>query len=187
MAPTPVATLHLGVRDRQPAQRVAAPQEADVARSMLIPRERTSVPLSSVRSRAERSRHRAQARGGPVASAASAQADRTISRTLAARWIATLDERPFRPTPEQLVQVDGGDLVDGEARDRRRPIAAARYAALFTDHVAQDMAAEGAPGAYVRIWLCAQRAFIEDMDTGTSADPSDAGIASWENEGGSAP
>jgi hypothetical protein len=49
------------------------------------------------------------------------------------------------------------------------------------------MAAEGAPGAYVRIWLCARRAFIDNMDTGTSADPSDAGIASWENEGGSAP
>jgi len=66
-------------------------------------------------------------------------------------------------------------------------MAAARYAALFADHVAQDMAAEGAPGAYVRIWLCARRAFIESMSTGTIVDPSDAGIASWESEGGSAP
>jgi hypothetical protein len=105
---------------------------------------------------------------------------------LAARWIATLDGRPFRPTPEQLAQVDGGDLVDGEARDRRRPIAAARYASLFTDHVAQDMAVEGAPGAYVQVWLCARRAFIDSMSTATSV-LSEVGLASWENEGGAAP
>ena len=48
------------------------------------------------------------------------------------------------------------------------------------------MAAEGAPGAYVRIWLCARRAFIDSMDTGTLADSSDAGVASWEDEGGAA-
>jgi hypothetical protein len=38
----------------------------------------------------------------------------------------------------------------------------------------------------VRIWLCARRAFIEDMSTATSV-LSDAGSASWENEGGAAP
>ena len=186
MAPTPVHSPRVGMRDRHRAHRVVASYEAGVARATLDPRERTSVPPPSGASRAERSRHGAQARGGPDASAASAQADRTISRTLAARWIATLDGRPFRPTPEQLAQVDGGDLADGEARDRRRPIAAARYASLFTDLVAQDMAAEGAPGAYVRIWLCARRAFIEDMSTATSV-LSEAGLASWENEGGTAP
>lgn len=113
--------------------------------------------------------------------------DRSTSRAVAARWIATLDERPFRPTPERLAWVAGGDLVEGEARARRLPMAAARYAALFADHVAQDMAAEGGPGAYVRIWLCARRAFIDSLGTGTPANRSDAGVASWENEGGAAP
>jgi hypothetical protein len=64
-------------------------------------------------------------------------------------------------------------------------MAAARYAALFADHVAQDMAAEGGPGAYVRIWLCARRAFIDSMSAGSPADPLEPGAASWENEGGS--
>jgi hypothetical protein len=59
--------------------------------------------------------------------------------------------------------VAGGDLDEGEARARRLPMAAARYAALFADHVAQDVGAEGGPSAYVRIWLCARRAFIESM------------------------
>ena len=186
MAPTPVLSPRVGMRDRHRAHGVVASYEAGVVRSTLDPQERTSVPTPPGASRAAMSRHGAQTRGGPDASAASAQADRTISRTLAARWIATLDERPFRPTPQQLALVDGGDLVAGEARDRRRPIAAARYASLFTDHVVQDMAAEGAPGAYVRIWLCARRAFIEDMSTATSL-LSEVGLASWENEGGAAP
>jgi hypothetical protein len=112
--------------------------------------------------------------------------DRATSRALAARWIATLDDRPFRPTPERLAWVAGSDLVEGEARARRLPLAAARYAALFADHVAQDMAADGGPGAYVRIWLCARHAFIESMSVGTPADRSDGGLASWENEGGAA-
>lgn len=112
--------------------------------------------------------------------------DRSTSRTLASRWIATLDDRPFRPTPERLAWVAGGDLVEGEARARRLPIAAARHASLFADHVMQDMAAEGGPGAYVRIWLCARRAFIDSMSAVTPAEPSDTGVASWENEGGAA-
>ena len=86
-----------------------------------------------------------------------------------------------------MARVAGGDLDEGEARARRLPMAAARYAALFADHVAQDVAAEGGPSAYVRIWLCARRAFIESMSAGIPADRSDAGVASWENEGGSAP
>jgi hypothetical protein len=121
-----------------------------------------------------------------VAATSSPGDDRSTGRALAARWIATLADRPFSPTPEQLARVAGGDLDEGEARARRLPMAAARYAALFADHVAQDVAAEGGPSAYVRIWLCARRAFIESTSAGIPADRSDAGVASWENEGGSA-
>ena len=122
-----------------------------------------------------------------VAATSSPADDRSTGRALAARWIATLDERPFRPTPERLAWVAGGDLDEGEARARRLPMAAARYAALFAGHVAQNMDAQGGPDAYVRIWLCARRAFIDSLSAGTPADLSDAGVASWENEGGSAP
>jgi hypothetical protein len=59
------------------------------------------------------------------------------ARALVARWIVTLADRPFRPAPEQLAREAGGDLVEGEARARRLPMAAARHAALFADHVGQ--------------------------------------------------
>lgn len=121
-----------------------------------------------------------------VATTSGREDDRATSRALAARWMATLDDRPFRPTPERLAWVAGSDLVQGEARARRLPLAAARYAGLFADHVAQDMAVEGGPGAYVRIWLCARRAFIDNMSAGIRAGRSDAGVASWDYEGGAA-
>jgi hypothetical protein len=43
-------------------------------------------------------------------------------RLLADRLIAGLDDRPFRPTPDQLALIWGGDLVRGrqERRGRRR-------------------------------------------------------------------
>ena len=85
------------------------------------------------------------------------------SRALAMRWVATLDERPFRPSLEQLARVNGGDLVVGEARDRRMRLAADRYAGLFADHVAQDVEVEAGPGAYALVWACARLAFIESF------------------------
>lgn len=118
----------------------------------------------------------------PVAS--SVPADDPLGRSLASRWVATLDERPFRPTPEQLAWVAGSDLVEGEAGVRRRPIAAGRYAALFADHVAQDVTVDGGAAAYVRIWLCARRAFIDNVNTRSIEAPSDPGTLRWEDEGG---
>lgn len=85
----------------------------------------------------------------------------SASRLLADRLVAGLDDRPFRPTADQLAWVWGGELVRGEARASRVSIAAGRYAALLADHVVEDVTAEGAPGAYARIWRCARSAFIE--------------------------
>jgi hypothetical protein len=128
--------------------------------------------------------------GGPRASGPSgpsAAAGRPVTpRSVADGWVAALDQRPFHPTPEQLAWVAGGDLVEGEASDRRRPIAAARYAALFADHVAQDLTADEGAGAYVRIWLCARRAFIDSMSPAGSDAPSEPGVGAWESEGGAA-
>jgi hypothetical protein len=89
-----------------------------------------------------------------------------ISRSLAIEWLATLEDRPFRPSAEQLDWVDGGDLVIGEARARRLRVAAPRFAGLFADHVASDMSVEGGPGAYALVWQCARWAFIEGMTVG---------------------
>lgn len=109
-----------------------------------------------------------------------------FSRLLANRLVATLEARPFRPTAAQLEWVWGGDLVRGEAPATRARIAACRYAGLFTDHVVQDLAAEGAPGAYATIWLCARSAFIASVTSGAAERPPDGDVAAWENEGGAA-
>lgn len=91
------------------------------------------------------------------------------SHRLAVAWLTTLEDRPFKLSTQRLEWV-GGDLVLGEARPRRMRIAAGRFAGLFADHVAQDMGAEGAPGAYALVWQCARSAFIESMRT-TQAAP----------------
>ena len=44
-------------------------------------------------------------------------------------------------------------------------IEASRFATRVANHVAQDVAAQGAPGAYALIWLCARRAFVQDANT----------------------
>ena len=62
--------------------------------------------------------------------------------------------------------VDGGDIVVGEAHDRRMRLAAARYAGLFADHVAQDLETDAGPGAYALVWACARLAFIESFVPG---------------------
>jgi hypothetical protein len=86
-----------------------------------------------------------------------------VSRSLAIEWLTFLTDRPFKPSAQQLGWVDGGDLVAGEARSRRMRVAAARFAGLFADHVAQDMAVECGPGAYALVWQCARQAFIKSM------------------------
>ena len=86
-----------------------------------------------------------------------------LVRLLADRWIAGLDDRPFRPTSEQLAWVWGGELARGETRQRRARLAGWRYAELFARHVVQDVTVEGGVGAYCRVWLCAQRAFVESV------------------------
>ena len=108
----------------------------------------------------------------------------TASRLLADRLIAGLDDRPFRPTPDQLAWVWGGDLVRGETRASRARIAGGRYAALLTDHVFGDVSVQAAPGAYVRIWLCGRRAFIESTTSLPSESGSDGALGAWEDEGG---
>jgi hypothetical protein len=95
-----------------------------------------------------------------------------VVRLLASRLVVGLEDRPFRPTADQLASVWGGDLVLGETRERRARIAASRYALLFTRHVLQDVTLDGAVGAYVRIWLCARAAFIESV---ASEDPEPVG------------
>ncbi len=105
-------------------------------------------------------------------------------RRLASRLITGLSDRPFRPNPDQLAWVWGGDLARGEERASRARIAAGRYATLFTQHVIEDVTIEGAPGAYARIWLCTRLAFIESMSSQPSEPPSDRALAAWAHEGG---
>jgi hypothetical protein len=105
---------------------------------------------------------------------------------LASRLVAGLDDRPFHPTAEQLAWVWGGELVLGEAMESRARIAAGRYAGLFTNHVVPDVALDGAPGAYARIWLCARLAFMESVAAGDSGSPGPGDVSAWENEGGRA-
>jgi hypothetical protein len=88
------------------------------------------------------------------------------SRSLAIGWVATLGLRPFQPSNEQLAWVDGGDLVEGEAHDRRMRVAATRYAGLLADHIAGDVTVDGGPGAYAMVWLCARQAFIDNFMSG---------------------
>ena len=109
-----------------------------------------------------------------------------VSRLLADEWIGGLDTRPFRPTANQLASVWGGELTRGETQEQRVRVAAGRYAALFTDHVVEDVTIEGGPGAYMRIWQCARQAFIQSMTSehGGPAAPGD--VLAWENEGGQA-
>ena len=106
------------------------------------------------------------------------------SRLLADRLIAGLDNRPFCPTPDQLAWVWGGELVRGETRAARARIAGGRYAALLADHVIGDVSIGAAPGAYVRIWLCARLAFIESTTSEPSESALDAALVAWEYEGG---
>lgn len=107
-----------------------------------------------------------------------------VSRLLASRLIAGLDTRPFSPTADQLASIWGGELVRGESQASRARIAAGRYAALLTDHVVHDVAIDGAPGAYARIWLCARLAFIESLTSPPSGRLIGGEVSSWENEGG---
>jgi hypothetical protein len=109
------------------------------------------------------------------------------TRLLADRLLAGLDDRPFRPTADELALVWGGALVKGEKRASRARIAAGRYAALLTNHVIGDVTVEGGRGAYVRIWLCARLAFIKSATPEPSEGPSDGPVGAWENEGGAAP
>jgi hypothetical protein len=109
------------------------------------------------------------------------------TRLLADRLIAGLDDRPFRPTADELAFVWGDNLVPGETRASRARIAAGRYAALLTDHVGGDITVEGGAGAYVRIWLCARLAFIKSATGEPPKAPSDGPVGAWENEGGAAP
>ena len=108
----------------------------------------------------------------------------TASRVLADRQVAGLDGRPFRPTPDQLAWVWGGDLARGETRASRTRIAAGRYAALLADHAIGDLTVEGAPGAYGRIWRCARLAFIQSTTPEPSEPPADGAVGTWESEGG---
>jgi hypothetical protein len=94
--------------------------------------------------------------------------DGNAARLLADRWIAGLGVRPFRPTTDQLDWVWGGELDRGETRHSRAQVAGWRYAELFASHVAEDVSVDGGTGAYVRVWLCARRAFLESVDP---ADP----------------
>lgn len=111
-----------------------------------------------------------------------AQATReTLSRTLADRLIATLDDRPFVPSASQLAWVDGGDLGFGADASPRIAEAAGRYADLLVHHVIGDVSVDGAPGAYFRIWQCARQAFLESL---AGHAPPDSATSSWENEGG---
>ncbi|HEX7346624.1 MAG TPA: hypothetical protein VF253_07510 [Candidatus Limnocylindrales bacterium] len=117
-----------------------------------------------------------------------------IVRLLANRLVATLDSRPFRPTVDQLAWVWGGELGPGETGRSRARIAAYRYAELFAGHVIQDVTVEGGVGAYMRIWQCARRAFIDSVAAGDRDPPrgwstgltqfGDAELSRWENEGG---
>jgi hypothetical protein len=109
-----------------------------------------------------------------------------VAHLLASRLVAGLDDRPFRPTADQLARVWGGDLVRGERRENRARIAAGRYAALFTDHVVQDVAVDGGPGAYALIWVCARSAFIGNMSSKDPESQSDGEVSRWENDGGAA-
>ena len=118
-----------------------------------------SVPVSAVPSAAQRRPDP----GPPALDPAN------VSRSLAIEWLTTLADRPFRPSAVQLGWVDAGDLVAGEARPRRMRVAAARFAGLFADHVAGDMAVEGGPGAYALVWQCAREAFITSVTAGTPA------------------
>lgn len=57
---------------------------------------------------------------------------------------------------------------------------------LFTDHVGQDVAVDGGPGAYALIWLCARRAFIATMSPEDLEPRGDGEVSRWENDGGAA-
>jgi hypothetical protein len=124
-------------------------------------------------------------RGAPTNGAGVADAP-DVAHLLANRLVAGLDDRPFRPTADQLARVWGGELVRGERRENRARIAAGRYAALLTDHVVQDVAVEGGPGAYALIWLCARRAFIASMSSEDLEAPGNGEVSRWENDGGRA-
>jgi hypothetical protein len=108
----------------------------------------------------------------------------SATRLLADSWVATLDDHPFRPTPAQLAWVAAADPVGVEAHERCAPLAAARHVGLFADHVAQDVTGEGGPAAYVRVWLCARRAFIDSVTAPALEPACEQRTQVWENEGG---
>lgn len=105
----------------------------------------------------------------------------SVSAALADRLMATLDDTPFQPTAAQLAWVDGGDLVAGHEDGPLARIAAGRYASLFANNVIGDISADGAAGAYIRIFECARQAFLQSLSRGL---PPDSDALRWENEGG---
>lgn len=107
-----------------------------------------------------------------------------VAHALADRLVATLDDRPFAPTAQQLATIGGGELVPGAEPGPFAQVVADRYAGLLANHLVQDVRADGAPAAYARIWLCARRAFLQSLEPHRTSELEAAGIPSWENEGG---
>lgn len=116
---------------------------------------------------------------GPGTTTASSDA-----HALADRLVATLDDRPFALTAQQLVTIGGGDLISGGEPGPLAHAVADRYAGLLANHLVQDVRADGAPEAYARIWLCARRAFLQSLDPDDGDGPPPPGIPARENEGG---
>jgi hypothetical protein len=88
-----------------------------------------------------------------------------VAAALAGCLVATLADRPFVLTDAQLRAIGANDLAPGEEAGPYAHVVAGRYASLVADHVAlgADMGANGAPGAYVRIWACARAAFLTSL------------------------
>jgi hypothetical protein len=97
--------------------------------------------------------------------------DDRAGRALADRLVATLGDRPFRPTSRQLTAIGGGFLVPGDEPGPMARAVAGRYAGLLTRHLVQDVTIDGAPEAYARIWLCARRAFLRSLEQGDAEAP----------------
>jgi hypothetical protein len=155
------------------------------ARPALTRKDRVDVPQDTVHGTHARA-HPLIQEAGTVRKCSVPGDSPDVSRALASELIAELGQRPFHPTTEQLAWVWGGELVLGEATASRARIAACRYAALFAGHVVRDVATDGAPGAYARIWLCARLAFIESMTSEASQPWPGPDVVAWEIEGGTA-
>ena len=109
---------------------------------------------------------------------------RGVAHALADRLVATLEDRPFAPTAQDLATIGGGDLVVGAEPGPLAHAIADRYAGLLANHVVRDVRADGAPEAYARIWLCARAAFLHSLDPDDANGTQAAGVPVWENEGG---